>query len=498
MTERNPDTQEIEIDLSRLLRALLRRWWVLFSATVCGGLLLFSIAFFILTPRYTATATMYVMNSTSSGSSMTNSDLTASQSLVDTYIAILKTRTTLEQAIEATGVSYTYEELSDMVSANAVNSTELFEISVTSTDPEEAAALANALAELLPDRFTELVGGTAAYLADRAVPPSEPSSPHVTRLTLIGLIAGLLLSAAAVVILDLVNDEICRDEELMQLHPDIPILASIPNLQEQDTFEYGHGEKQKKGVKRRKKPAAAANADGQDIIGARLNFAGKEAHNMLRTNVSLSLPGSGECKVVGMTSSLPSEGKSTTSVNLAYSLAVSGCRVLLMECDMRKPSQGNRLNLERSPGLSNLLTGGCTMAQAVQATALHENFQAVTAGDIPPNPSELLNSKRMAECVRLFQEQYDYILLDLPPITAVTDAVLAARLVDGMVLMVHMGYCGRSALRDALNHLNFSDVKLLGFVTTFNSIKSKRYGKYKYEYGYGENYSEASPVQENP
>ncbi|MCD8331945.1 MAG: Wzz/FepE/Etk N-terminal domain-containing protein [Oscillospiraceae bacterium] len=177
MTERNPDTQDIEIDLSRLLRTLLRRWWVLLSATVCGGLLLFSIAFFILTPRYTATATMYVMNSTSSGSSVTNSDLTASQSLVDTYIAILKTRTTLEQAIEATGVSYTYEELSDMVSADAVNSTELFEISVTSTDPEEAAALTNALAELLPDRFTELVGGTAAYLADRAVPPSEPSSP---------------------------------------------------------------------------------------------------------------------------------------------------------------------------------------------------------------------------------------------------------------------------------------------------------------------------------
>lgn len=490
----NADTREIEIDIGRLLKTLLRRWWILLPSAAVGAALMFSISSFLITPKYTATATMYVMNSTTSGSSITNSDLSAAQSLVDTYIAILKTHTTLEQAIEETGVSYTYEELYDMLDASDVNNTELFTISVTSTDPEEATLLTNALADLLPSRITELVGGTAAYVADYASTPSEPSSPNVTRYTLLGLLACFLIAAAVVLVCDLVNDAIRQNEELSQMYPQIPILAAIPNLRARDSSGYGYGYSKKEPRKTGKN--IVPTGEDTDIVGERLNFAGREAHNMLRTNISLSLPDSDGCKVIGMTSSVPSEGKSTTSVNLAYSLAVSGCKVLLMECDLRKPSQGNRLNLERSPGLSNLLTGGCTMAEAAQ-TALHENFRVVTAGDIPPNPSELLNSKRMAECVKELKSYFDYIVLDLPPITAVTDAVLAARLVDGMVMAVHMGYCGRSALRDALTQLKFADVKLLGFATTFNTINAKRYERYG-KYGYGENHNEASPAKENP
>ncbi len=380
----NTSNNEIEIDLSRLFKALWRHAVVLLLAAVLGAALLFSYAYFLITPKYTATATMYVNNGSGSSSTVTSSDLTASQNLVDTYIAILRTRLTMEQAIEQTGVSYTYEELYDMVKADSVDETELFTISVTSSDPAEAALLANTLAELLPERIASLIEGTSAYIADYAVTPTEKSSPNVTRYTLIGLLAGLLIAAAVVVIRELTNDEIQRDEELLQLHPEVPILASIPDLKAQGSGGYGYGEKPE-GEKKRKKGAAEAEG-GQDMVGEQLTFAAREAYKKLRTNLTLSLPDSGKCKVIGMTSSLAAEGKSTTSVNLASSLAESGRRVLLLEADMRKPSQATRLGLERTPGLSNLLTGSCTMAEASQKTALNDNLCVITAGDIPGGP----------------------------------------------------------------------------------------------------------------
>lgn len=232
-------------------------------------------------------------------------------------------------------------------------------------------------------------------------------------------------------------------------------------------------------------------ADEQVVIGEELSFAAREAYKLLRTNITLSLPDSGKCRVIGITSSVVSEGKSTTSMNLAYSLAESGRRVLLLEGDMRRPNVADHLGLKRSPGLSNLLTGMCTMAEASQQSDLQKNLCVVCAGDVPPNPSELLASNRMANCIKSFSEHFDYIVLDLPPIMAVTDAVVSARLVDGLVLVVRSGYCRKPVLREALRQLKFADVKLLGFVTTFNDIKTKRYSKYS-GYGYGYGYGAAS------
>ncbi|MCD7792822.1 MAG: Wzz/FepE/Etk N-terminal domain-containing protein, partial [Oscillospiraceae bacterium] len=147
----NQDNGEIEIDLLELLKALWRRAWVIVLAVViCGGGA-FCVAFFGITPTYEASAMMYVNNSMSSSisstiSSISSGDLTASKSLVDTYIVILGTRNMLEDVIEQSGVDYTYEELSKMIEADAVNSTEIFEVTVTSTDPEEATLLANTIA----------------------------------------------------------------------------------------------------------------------------------------------------------------------------------------------------------------------------------------------------------------------------------------------------------------------------------------------------------------
>lgn len=242
-------TEEIEIDLSRLFKALWKHLVVLILAAILGAALFFTYAKFFVTPMYKASAVMYVNNSSSTGSStVTNSDLTASQSLVDSYIVILMTKLTLEEAIEQAELPYTYEELYEMVSASSVNDTEFFSITVTSADPEEAALIANTLAVLLPNRIASVIEGTSATIADSASTPTEKSSPNVTKYTAVGLLLGLLIAAGVVIVRELTDDEIHQDGDLLQMYPDIPVLASIPDLRSQPSggYGYGYGERPKK------------------------------------------------------------------------------------------------------------------------------------------------------------------------------------------------------------------------------------------------------------
>ena len=159
---------------------------------------------------------------------------------------------------------------------------------------------------------------------------------------------------------------------------------------------------------------------------------------------------------------------------------------------MRLPTVAKRLNLPQKPGLSNLLAGLCTEEEAVQTRDLLDNLKAITAGDIPPNPSELLGSSRMETVLQHFSSQFDFILLDLPPVNAVADGLVISKLVDGMILVVCRGYCEKKPLETALRNMKYLNIKILGFVMTRGSVDKtsyrKKYGKYRYggDYGYGE------------
>lgn len=213
-----------------------------------------------------------------------------------------------------------------------------------------------------------------------------------------------------------------------------------------------------------------------------LNFASKEAYNLLRTNVTFSFTDASSGKVVGISSACLSEGKSFTAINLAASLAEAGNAVLLIDCDMRRPSIAKSLGKPLSPGLSNLLVSNAR--DVVHSGVLNDNLSIVTAGDIPPNPSELLGSEKMQAVVEFFREHFDYIILDLPPITAVADPLIVTKLVDGMVVVVRHKVTKRGDIRDSIRQLKMTGVRILGFVYNgYHSSSSygyKKYGKYKY------------------
>lgn len=225
------------------------------------------------------------------------------------------------------------------------------------------------------------------------------------------------------------------------------------------------------------------------MLGEKLNFAAAEAYKLLRANLMFALPdGEEDCRVVGVTSSVRGEGKSTTTLNLAYSLAEAGQYVLVIECDMRLPTLAKRLGMDGVKGVSNLLAGLCNGSEVIKRTEIHQNLYVLPAGEIPPNPSELLGSERMRVTLDILRKDFDFILLDLPPVNAVSDPLVASKLTDGMVLVVRQNYSSKRAIAEAVRQLRFVDAKILGFVMTDSNTAAPGRKKYYKKYGYGYNY----------
>jgi capsular exopolysaccharide synthesis family protein len=227
------------------------------------------------------------------------------------------------------------------------------------------------------------------------------------------------------------------------------------------------------------------------MFGPNLNFAATEAYKLLRTNIVFSFPDEGAGRAIGVTSSVQSEGKSSTACNTAYALSEAGYRVVLLEADLRRPSVGAKLGIARTPGITNLLISRGEYKEALQQCALAPKLDILTSGDIPPNPSELLASPRMEELVEELRGKYDYIVVDLPPVTVVSDALAMSKLLDGMVVVVRADRSDRQMLAEAMRQLKMVGVRILGFAYRETEDSKKRYGyRYKYSKKYYKYYHE--------
>ena len=232
MTENVSNVEEI--DLWEILKVLLHRAWaIILAAVICGGIA-FGYTFLLVDPLYEASTLLYVNNSDisvgASSFSISSADLTAAQKLVETYIVILNSRTALNEVIEEANLPYEYDELKRMISASAVNATEVFEVVVTSKDPAEAEKIANTIANVLPDKISDIVLGSDVRIVDYAVIPSHRSSPSYTRNTAIGILIGVVFCAVIVVLMHLFDENIHTEDYLTQTYPDIPLLSVIPDM----------------------------------------------------------------------------------------------------------------------------------------------------------------------------------------------------------------------------------------------------------------------------
>lgn len=226
------------------------------------------------------------------------------------------------------------------------------------------------------------------------------------------------------------------------------------------------------------------------ILNDKTKFIITEAYKSARTNLMFSLSTS-DNKVMTFTSASPAEGKSTTCINMAISLATTGAKVLLIDSDMRKPTMHSLLRIDKSRGLSSILSGMCTVAEAINSN-VRENLDVIVAGPIPPNPAELIGSPNTAELLAVLRKHYDYICIDTPPVNVVSDSQLYNSLVAGIVFVIRDEVTTHNDLQRALRSISLANGKVLGFIKTACKTTGGSSGYSKSGYSYNYSYSNKS------
>ncbi|MBL7033698.1 MAG: polysaccharide biosynthesis tyrosine autokinase [Candidatus Delongbacteria bacterium] len=355
---------------------------------------------------------------------------------------------------------------------------ELPETSLLLARLERDRELNEKIYSMLMERYEEtqiLAAGKmgSVHIVDRAINPGSPIKPNKRLNIILAIVVGLLLGVGFSFLLFLLDSRVRTIEDVARL--DIKLLGTVPFIDSQKI------ERRLREVKDQLEPIE------EKRISARLitHFAPKspisEAYRSLRTNIMFSNE-EHPPKVMLFTSSAVQEGKTLTGANLGVVFAQTGERMLIIDCDMRRPTMHRVFNLRRTPGLSNLLAGDCTLEQAIVPTDIG-NLSVLPAGEIPANPSELLASQRMRDLLTELRDNYDYILLDTPPVVAVTDAAVLSRLVDAVGIVVASGKVHRREVRTALQQMQNVRAKLMGVV--LNSLNMRQlYGPYYYYYHY--------------
>jgi polysaccharide biosynthesis transport protein len=330
--------------------------------------------------------------------------------------------------------------------------------SVSYTVLEREAQSNRQIYEALLQRQNELQivsnsGGNNVRLMDRAVVPGSPFTPNTRRNFMLGALAGILLAVGLVLALDYLDDTVKTPEDITR-RLKLPFLGLVP----------------------------AIKGNEHPLLSQDVSHEFGEAFRALRTSLVFS-SGSEGTRVIGVTSAQPLEGKTTTACNMAIVLAYGGSRVLLIDADMRRPSVSRTLDIENNIGLSHLLTGQATARQSIRRTDV-QNLWVMTAGVTPPNPSELLASERMKTLVSTVQNgPFDWVIIDTPPVLAVTDAVIVAPWLSGVVFVIRSEMTQRRLAERAVETLMTSRPRVLGAVLNRVDIVRNKYYYSRY-YGY--------------
>jgi succinoglycan biosynthesis transport protein ExoP len=330
--------------------------------------------------------------------------------------------------------------------------------SVSYTVLEREAQSNRQIYEALLQRQNELQivsnsGGNNVRLMDRAVVPGAPYTPDVRRNFMLGALAGALIALGLVLAIDYLDDTVKTPEDITR-RLKLPFLGLVP----------------------------AVKGNTHPLLSQEVPHEFGEAFRALRTSLVFSSASEGT-RVIALTSAQPLEGKTTTACNMAIALAYGGSRVLLIDADMRRPSVSRTLGIENTIGLSHLLTGQSTARQTIRRTSV-ENLWVMTAGVTPPNPSELLASERMKTLIANVQSgPFDWVLIDTPPVLAVTDAVIVAPWVSGVVFVIGSEMTQRRLAERAVETLMTSRPRVLGAVLNRVDIVRNKYYYSRY-YGY--------------
>jgi succinoglycan biosynthesis transport protein ExoP len=308
-------------------------------------------------------------------------------------------------------------------------------------------------------------------IIDLAEIPGSPVKPKKTQNMMIALILGIGLSLGTAFFLERIDNTVKIPADIKQ-HLQIPYLGPVPDFGALPEAANG----QTGDIKFREDLITVSNPKST----------ASEAYRGIRTNILFSSADVAP-QVILISSSAPAEGKTITAANLAVVMAQMGNKVLLIDCDMRKPKLNKVFETSRDKGMSNILVGGCELTEAIISTKI-PNLDIITSGPLPPNPSEIIGSQKMAAVVNELRGQYERIIIDSPPITAVTDASILAKYADGAIMVIRCGDTHMEIIKNGLNQLSSVNAHIFGAILNCVNTGSGSYYYYQYHYYYyGEN-----------
>ncbi|QEW00847.1 polysaccharide biosynthesis tyrosine autokinase [Microbacterium caowuchunii] len=449
------------MELSDYIRVLRKNWLVIVVVTLVG---LGAAAAYSLTrtPLYEAESRVFVSTQTSGSVQELQQGSAFTQQRVTTYVNLVTTPIVINPVLDELDLDMTAGELAKQVSASAPLNTTLIGITVTDPDPVLAADIANALGASLTTAVEDIETPAGQELSpvkltrvQDALPTNVPVSPNVPLNLALGTLVGLALGIGFAVLRTVLDTKVRSARDINNL-TDRPILGAIP-------FD----------PKAQERPL---------ILHADPHNPRSEAFRALRTNLQFIEMDGGHSFVV--TSSIPSEGKSTTTVNLAIALADAGKRVALIDTDLRKPKVAEYLGIEGGAGLTDVLIGRAKVGDVMLPWGKRPLF-VLPAGKVPPNPSELLGSKQMAQLLEAISRDFDVVLLDAPPLLPVTDAAVLARVTSGALVVVAAGRTTSGQFEGALTALETVDAKVAGIILAMVPTRGADAYGYGYGYGYG-------------
>ncbi len=437
--------------------AVLRDQWVVLLVTVVLAVGSAAAVWALRPAQYTATLTLYVSAQTADTADTAYQGGLLSQQRVKSYVELIRSDRVSEQVVTDLHLAATPDQVAGQISASSTPDSVLIDVGVTDPDAQVAAAMANSVSTVFVKLVDELekpatpnaVPPVAVRIVRPASVPRTPSSPGLPLLLGIGLLGGLVLGVGVALGRNLLDTTVASTEQLRALVK-APILTAV-----------GYDA----GV--RKRPLTVHEVPYSPR---------SEAFRQLRTNLQF-VDVDNHHKVLVVTSALPGEGKTTTTLNLAIALASSGQKVLVIEADLRRPGAARLLGMEGAVGLTNVLTGRVELRQAIQPWS--GGVDLLASGPLPPNPSELLASRHMEAVLTELRDLYDTVLIDTPPLLPVTDAAAVAPATDGALLVTRFRKTTRDQVAGAVQALEAVAVPLLGTVLTMVPAKGPRaYARY--------------------
>lgn len=453
---------------------MVRRFWRSIAAAVAAGLAAGVVACLMATPLYTATTSIFltVDNSKTAGELAQGS--TYAENQVRSYSEVVSKPYVLDPVINRLGLACTADQLAQRVTARVPAGTAIIELSVLDEDPARSAAIADAIAEQMATTVTELspTGSTdhasvRATIIARATPPTQWSSPKVLQDVGLGASIGLLLGLVQAVLRHRRDVRVLSEADLAGL-TDLAVVGTV--FEDRTT---------------RTTPVATTTGPSSRRL---------EAYRRIRTSILFSVVDHTAASVM-VTSSLPSEGKSVTALNLALAFGAAGRSVLLIDADLRRPSLASYLEIDADTGLANVLVGEAKLADQVVPTGF-DKVSLLPSGPVPPNPAELLGSRGMERVLAAAEQGYDIVVLDSPPILAVADGVLVGRLASATVVVAGSGLVTRPQLSAALSQLQHNGANTVGVILNRADAHVDGVGLGDPYYGYGRGSAPASQTRE--